>query len=133
MPRTIRRSRSPSRDVSSTGKVKIGIVGSRFQADCIAGAVKAMPEEGEVIDAAGFAQRHGIPRAHTDYRELLRDPDVEMVSITAPDRLQSQIAIDAAKAVKHVVCEKPLCLTIEEADAMIEACRKAGVQIGRAS
>ncbi len=93
-------------------KVKIAIVGSRFQADCIAGAVRAMPEEGEVIDAAGFAQRHGIPRAHTDYRELLRDPDVEMVSITAPNRLHAQIAIDAAKAGKHVVCEKPLCLTL---------------------
>src|SRR6058998_3077988 len=95
MLRTILRSRSPSHDVRSRSahsvtlmeKVKIGIVGSRFQADCIAGAVKAMPEEGEVIavasptkgHAAGFAQRHGIPRAHTDYRELLRDPDVAMV------------------------------------------------------
>src|SRR2546428_7152675 len=50
-----------------------------------------------------------------------------MVSITAPNRLHAQIAIDAARAGKHVVCEKPLCLTIEEADAMIDACRKAGV------
>src|SRR2546427_9951697 len=94
-----------------------------------------MPEESEVVavasptkgHAAGFAQRHGIPRAYTDYRELLRDPDVEMISITAPNRLHAQITIDAAKAGKHVVCEKPLCLTIEEADAMIDACRKAGV------
>src|SRR5207249_4812481 len=76
---------------------------------------------------AGFAQRHGIPRAHTDYRELLRDPQVELISITAPNRLHAQITIDAAKAGKHVVCEKPLRLTLEEADAMIEACRKAGV------
>ena len=60
-------------------KVRIGIIGSRFQADCIAGAVKAMPEEGEVVavasptkgHAAGFAKRHDIPRAYTDYRELL--------------------------------------------------------------
>src|SRR2546425_7246807 len=116
-------------------KVRIGILGSRFQVECIAGAVKAMPEESEVVavasptkgHAAGFAQRHGIPRAYTDYRELLRDPDVEMISITAPNRLHAQITIDAASAGKHVVCEKPLCLTIEEADAMIDACRKAGV------
>src|SRR5882762_9361857 len=116
-------------------KVKIGILGSRFQADCIAGAVKAMPEEGEVVavasptqgDAAAFAQRHGVPRAYGDYRELLRDPDIEMISIAAPNRMHAQITIDAAKAGKHVVCEKPLCLTIEEADAMIDACRQAGV------
>src|SRR3989475_6021503 len=116
-------------------KVRIGILGSRFQAECIAGAVKAMPEEGEVVavasptegHAAGFAKRHGIPRAYTDYRELLRDPRVELISITAPNRLHAQITIDAAKAGKHVVCEKPLCLTMEEADAMIDACRTAGV------
>jgi len=116
-------------------RVRIGILGSGFQADCIAQAVKATPEEGEVVavasptkgHAAGFAKRHRIPRTYTDYRELLRDPEVEMVSITAPNRLHAQIAIDAARAGKHVVCEKPLCLTIEEADAMIDACRKAGV------
>src|SRR5881398_3064129 len=77
--------------------------------------------------AASFAGRHGIARSYTDYGELLRDPDVEMVSITAPNRLHAQITIDAARAGKHVVCEKPLCLTLEEADVMIDACRKAGV------
>src|SRR2546422_2133507 len=95
-------------------KVRIGIIGSRFQADCIAGAVKAVPEEGEVVavasptkgHAAGFAKRHGIPRAFTDYRELLRDPQVEMISITAPNRLHAQITIDAAKAGKHVRSEE---------------------------
>src|SRR5204862_203993 len=49
------------------------------------------------------------------------------ISITAPNRLHAQITIDGAKAGKHVVCEKPLCITLEEADAMIDACRKAGV------
>jgi len=116
-------------------QVRIGIIGSRFQAECIAGAVKAVPEEAEVLavasptpgHAARFAERHGIPRAYTDYHELLRNPDVEMVSIAAPNRLHAQLTLDAAKAGKHVVCEKPLCMTIEEADAMIDACRKAGV------
>ena len=50
-----------------------------------------------------------------------------MVSITAPNRLHARITIDAARAGKHVVCEKPLCMTLEEADAMIDACAKAGV------
>src|SRR5881392_333124 len=116
-------------------KVRIGIVGSRFQADCIAASVKAMPEEMEVVAVASptrgnaeeFAKRHGIVRAYSDYREMLRSPDVEMISITAPNNLHAQITIDAARAGKHVVCEKPLCVTLEEADAMIEACKKAGV------
>src|SRR3989449_9397576 len=115
--------------------VRIGIIGSRFQADCIAGAVKAVPDAAELVavasptkgHAADFAKRHGIPRAYTDHRELLRDPDVELIWITAPNRLHAQLTIDAAEAGKHVVCEKPLCLTIEEADAMIDACRRAGV------
>jgi predicted dehydrogenase len=116
-------------------KVRIGIVGARFQADCIAASVRAMPEEAEVVavasptagNAEAFAQRHGIARFHSDYREMLRDPAIEIISITAPNRVHAQIALDAARAGKHVVCEKPLCLTLEEADAMIDACAKAGV------
>ncbi len=116
-------------------KVKVGIVGSRFQADCIASAVKAIPEEAELVAVASptkghateFAKRHGIPQAYTDYHDLLRNPQVELISITAPNRLHAPITIDAAKAGKHVVCEKPLCITLEEADAMIDACAKAGV------
>ena len=115
--------------------VKIGIVGSRFQADCIAASVKTIAAEAEVVavasptpgNATGFATRHGIPRAYTDYRELLRDPEIELISITAPNSLHASITIDAAKAGKHVVCEKPLCITLEEADAMIDACASAGV------
>ncbi|NUQ21091.1 MAG: Gfo/Idh/MocA family oxidoreductase [Gemmatimonadaceae bacterium] len=116
-------------------KVRIGIIGSRFQADCIAHSVKMMPDEMEVVAVASptpgnaekFARQHGIRAAYTDYRELLRDRDVDMVSITAPNRLHAQMTIDAAAAGKHVVCEKPLCVTLEEADAMIEACDRAGV------
>src|SRR6266487_3761643 len=116
-------------------KVKVGIVGSRFQADCIAAAVKAVPEDAEVVAVASptkghsaeFAKRHGVPQAYTDYREMLKDPEVELISITAPNRLHAEITIAAAKAGKHVVCEKPLCMTLEEADAMIDACKKAGV------
>src|SRR6185503_17924712 len=99
-----------------TSKVGIGIVGSRFQADCIATSVRAMPEEMEVVAVASptkghaetFARRHGIPSFYSDYREMLKNPAVEMISITAPNRLHAQITLDAAAAGKHVVCEKPL-------------------------
>ena len=116
-------------------KVKIGLIGSRFQADCIAASVKMMPDEAEVVavayptpgNAADFARRHGIPAAYTDWRALLRDPAVELVSVTAPNDLHARITIEAAAAGKHVVCEKPLCVTLDEADAMIDACARAGV------
>ena len=116
-------------------KVKIGIVGARFQADCIAASVRMMPDEADVVavasptpgNAEAFAKRHGIAKHYGDYRALLHDPEVELISVTAPNRMHAQITIDAAAAGKHVVCEKPLCVTLEEADAMIEACAKAGV------
>jgi myo-inositol 2-dehydrogenase / D-chiro-inositol 1-dehydrogenase len=116
-------------------RVKIGIVGSRFQAECIAASVKAMPEEAEVVavasptpgNAEAFARKHGIPSFYADYREMLRDPQIEMISISAPNYLHARITIDAARAGKHVVCEKPLCVTLEEADAMIDTCNSAGV------
>lgn len=115
--------------------VRIGIVGSRFQADCIAHSVRTMPDEGTVVavasptpgNAQAFAERHGIARHYQDYRELLRDPEVELVVVTAPNRLHAPITIEAAEAGKHVVCEKPLCVTLEEADAMLAACERAGV------
>ena len=116
-------------------RVKVGIVGSRFQADCIAGAVAAVPDEAEVVAVASptpgnaqrLALRHGIATHYTAYRDLLANPDVELVSITAPNRLHARITVEAARAGKHVVCEKPLCITLEEADEMIDACRAAGV------
>jgi predicted dehydrogenase len=117
-----------------SGKVGIGIVGSRFQAECIAASVKAMPDETEVVavasptkgNAEAFAQRYGIPAHYTDYREMLRDPRVEMIHISAPNYVHPRITVDAARAGKHVICEKPLCVTLEEADEMIDACKKAG-------
>jgi predicted dehydrogenase len=116
-------------------RVKVGIVGSRFQAECIAGSVQMIPDEAEVVAVASptpgnaeqFARRFGIARSYVDWREMLRDPDVELVSITAPNGVHAEITIAAAQAGKHVVCEKPLCVTLEEADAMLDACARAGV------
>jgi predicted dehydrogenase len=117
------------------GKVKVGIIGSQFEADIHAASFKIMPEEAEVVAVASptrghpeeLARRYGIPRVFHDYREMLHEKDIEMVTITAPNALHAQMTIDIANAGKHVVCEKPLCMTLEEADKMIEACRKQGV------
>ena len=121
--------------MSSQGKVKVGIIGSQFEADIHAASFQIMPEEAEVVAVASptaghaeeLAQRYGIPRVFHDYREMLKEPDIEMITITAPNKLHASMTCDAAQAGKHVVCEKPLCMTLEEADEMIEVCRQQGV------
>ena len=115
--------------------VRIGVVGSRFQAEAVAAAAAAAPGEAEVVavaaptpgNAEAFARRHGVRAAYTDHRALLADPAVELVWVAAPNDVHAPIAIDAARAGKHVVCEKPLCVTLGEADAMLDACAQAGV------
>jgi predicted dehydrogenase len=119
----------------NTGKVKVGIIGSRFEADIHAASFQIMPEEAELVAVASptpghakeLADRYGIPRVFLDYREMLREPDIEMVNITAPNRLHAQMTRDIAQAGKHVVCEKPLCMTLAEADEMIDVCKRHGV------
>lgn len=121
--------------MAAKGKVKVGIIGSQFEADIHAESFRIMPEEAEVVaiasptpgNAAKLAKKYSIPNVYTDYREMLKQADIEMVTITAPNRLHAQMTVDIANAGKHVVCEKPLCMTLEEADLMIETCKKKGV------
>ncbi len=115
--------------------MKVGIIGAGFEADIHAASFGMAGEAAEVAAVASptagraeeLARRYGIPRVFHDYREMLAERDLEMVTIAAPNRLHARMTIEAARAGKHVVCEKPLCMTLEEADEMIEACRRAGV------
>jgi predicted dehydrogenase len=76
-----------------------------------------------------FAARFKIPRVFTDYRQLLDQPDIDLIVVGVPNHLHCQVALDAAAAGKHIVMEKPLCLNLAEADRMIAACRKAKVKL----
>jgi predicted dehydrogenase len=121
--------------MANKGKVKVGIIGSQFEADIHAESFRILPNEAEVVaiasptpgNAAKLGKKFGIPNVYLDYREMLKQPDIEMVTITAPNRLHCQMTVDIANAGKHVICEKPLCMTLEEADLMIETCKKQGV------
>ncbi len=114
--------------------VKVGLVGSGFIADLHAAAFRMVPDA-EVVAVASptpgkaqhFAQERGIPRAFEDYRDLLALKEVQLVTLGLPNDRHAQVTLDAAAAGKHVVCEKPLCRTLEEADRMIDGCRRAGV------
>ena len=115
-----------------TGRVKVGIIGSQFEADIHAASFQIMPEDAEVVAVASpttghaeeLAARYKIPRVFHDYRDLLRESDIEMVTITAPNQLHKQMTCDIARAGKHVVCEKPMAMTLEEADEMIDVCKQ---------
>ena len=115
-------------------KVKVGLIGTGFVADIHAAAFAMVPDA-EVVAVASptpgkakaFAGERGIPKAFEDYRELLGVEEIELVTLALPNDLHCQAACDAAAAGKHVVCEKPLCRTLAEADRMIDACRQAGV------
>ena len=121
--------------MSKNGKVKVGIIGSQFQADIHVASFKIASEEAEVVavasptpgNAAALAKRYGIPRIFTDYREMLKERDIEMITIAAPNRLHAQMTADCAQAGKHVVCEKPLAMTIEQCEQMIHDTRQSGV------
>ncbi len=75
------------------------------------------------------ADELAIPRAHDSYEALLADPDVDAVYIPLPNHLHVEWTLAAARAGKHVLCEKPLALTSADAQRMVEACDAAGVQL----
>ena len=74
-----------------------------------------------------YASQHGIAASYTSLEALLADPAVDAVYISTTNQLHAQQAIAAARAGKHVLCEKPLALNLSDARAIVAACREAGV------
>jgi 1,5-anhydro-D-fructose reductase (1,5-anhydro-D-mannitol-forming) len=74
-----------------------------------------------------FAQRFGAARAHDDLDSLLRDPAVDAVYIALPNALHHAAVLAAARAKKHILCEKPFAMSVAHAREMVAACRAAGV------
>lgn len=115
---------------------KVGIIGSGFVAEIHAESFKRI-HTAELVavasptgdNAARFAERHHVPHHFTDYEDLLARPDIDMVVLCLPNYLHCRACCDAARAKKHVVCEKPLCTTMAEADEMIDTCRAEGVKL----
>jgi predicted dehydrogenase len=82
--------------------------------------------------AAEAARSLGIPKAYGSYDELLRDPDVEAIYNPLPNHLHVPWSIRCAEAGKHVLCEKPIGMNIEEARQLLAARDRTGVRIGEA-
>jgi len=79
--------------------------------------------------AERFAQEYGAT-AYTDYRAILDRTDIDAVSICVPSGLHARVALDALDAGKHVLVEKPIALSLEEADRMIERARACHCTLG---
>jgi predicted dehydrogenase len=116
--------------------VRVGLIGSQFISTIHAESVRASPQA-ELLAVASatqahadaFAARFKIPHVFTDYRHMLEMPELDLVIIGAPNDLHCPMVLDAAAAGKHVICEKPLCLNLADADRMIAACQAASVKL----
>lgn len=78
--------------------------------------------------AEGLAARSGT-QAYTSLAELLNETDVDIVDICVPTYLHKEYVLQVARKKKHVICEKPIARSLEDAQAMINACEEAGVSL----
>lgn len=79
-----------------------------------------------------YARQWKIPRAHGSYEALLADPEIDVIYNPLPNHLHAEWSIKAVEAGKHVLCEKPLALSVQEVDAMKAAASKRGCVIAEA-
>jgi len=115
--------------------IRYGIVGTGIIAEAHANALRSAVNSKLVAvydkdpERAGkFAQRHG-GKVYNNYKEFLSDNEIDAVSIAVPSGLHMETAIPAAEAGKHILCEKPLDVSLAKAQAIIDACRKNNVQL----
>jgi 1,5-anhydro-D-fructose reductase (1,5-anhydro-D-mannitol-forming) len=95
-----------------------------------AGAEVAAVMSSSAARAADYAKANGIPKAYDTLDALLADPKVDAVYISTTNELHKEQTLAAAAAGKHVLCEKPLALSVADARQMVEGCRNAGVVLG---
>lgn len=80
--------------------------------------------------AESFAREFGASRWYRDWRELIADEEVEAIYVATPVHLHAEQTIAAAEAGKHILCEKPMAMSVEECDRMIAACEANQVKLG---
>lgn len=116
-----------------SGKVKVGIIGVGTIGSVHADAYAKVPEA-QVIALCDIlpdrleekGKRHGVSTLYASYHDLLANPEIESVSICVPNRMHAPIAIDAFKAGKNVLLEKPMALSQVEGKAILAARDAAG-------
>ena len=118
-------------------KLRIGYVGCGFMAQKVHLPNLLSIPECELIALAEVRQelgrtvqaRLGIPKLYTDHEAMLADADIDAVAVSAAFAVQGDIACDALAAGKDVFMEKPMAISLEQADAILEAERKSGKRL----
>ena len=119
-------------------KINIGIIGYKFMGRAHSNAWKKvssffdMPYEPVLKVACGrneknlteFADRWGWEEIELDWRNLIARDDIDIIDIALPQHLHCEIALEAAKAGKHIFCEKPIAMNSTEAQSMLSACEE---------
>lgn len=117
--------------------VKVAILGAGFISDIHFESYHRFVANAEVVavytrdlqKAKAFAEKHHIPQYYDSVDDCIERSGCDVVDICLPNYLHAEATLKAAAAGKHIIIEKPLAVTLEEADAMIEACKKAGVKL----
>jgi predicted dehydrogenase len=120
------------------GGVRFGLVGSGMAGPLFHGALATRPGGAELHgiaasspeSARSAAARWQVPRAYDGWQDLIADPTIEAVCIATPTGTHAEISVAASRAGKHVLVEKPIATSLDEADAMIEAASAAGRALG---
>jgi len=120
-----------------TSQLRYGVVGCGRIAPLHLAAVTAIPEVRlaatcDIVEerARAAAERFGAERHATDYRQLFASGALDAVSLCLPHHLHADAVVAAAEAGIHVLCEKPIATTPDDADRAIAACDRAAVQLG---
>jgi len=118
-------------------RTRVALLGTGFIAEIHLESYRRFVPEAEVVAvfsrsaerATTFAAAHGIPKASTNLDDIVKESECDVVDVCLPNVLHHRAVVAAAAARKHVIIEKPIAMTLEEADEMIAACRSAGVQL----
>jgi myo-inositol 2-dehydrogenase/D-chiro-inositol 1-dehydrogenase len=118
-------------------KLKVGVIGSGRIGKVHIENIAVRISSAEVVavadpfieDAEKFAKQFGIETVSPDYKDILSNSEIEAVLICSPTDTHSQYIIEAAEAGKHIFCEKPLDLSLEKIQIILNAVEKAGVKL----
>ena len=118
-------------------QIGFGIIGGGMIGPYHAEAIGMIPEAKLVAVATSredtaqrFAEKTQAPHWYAGYRELLKRKDIQVVNICTPPYLHEEMVLSAAACGKHVLVEKPMAINLYQADTMINACLKVGVDLG---
>lgn len=120
-----------------TGVVRTGVIGCGKIAPLHAKAFASLPEsrfaavcDGQVDRAEAFAAEYGVPRVFSDPMEMLKSGEVDAVTVCTPHPSHADLVVAAASQGVHVICEKPVSISLKDSDRMIAAADEAGVKFG---